>query len=461
MNTDYFKYLLHTNRNLIAILFMACFLVYPFMIFFVDRQSIHSQALDGVIWYCFIIMILTFCIPVYMQNKRLKKRSVDTFYALPVRKESMVKTEMLFGLFLIFAPWIVNYFLGIAQYWIKEGALASGKEFIILAVCLIYGFVQYSINYFLAGKCNNTLDGIITIIAYFGLPVVIYVAAGAFIDSNTVGINAYDVINFSNMSVYGAMYSLVFYLVYLVRYPGMFLNFPLGYGFCLLQILLGIFACMQACRDYVKKPLEDAEQKTTSPWSYRFLIPVNCLLYLSVATYNNGIPWMVIVSVLVFLGYLAATFVSNRAIKITSRSVLFFAAVLLAMNVFTYIFRSNKAFGLNETFPNNYAYVEISLYLHSSLEDGSLQAAETIPADESHREIITAIQDLQLICIDRFYEGQDNGIGSIWVSYKDVFNKTIRSYNYLITKGDEKELIELLKKQGYEVQFHGWDTKSE
>ena len=114
MNKVYFKYLLHTNRNIIAVLFMTCFLIYPFMIFFVDRQMFYSQALDACIWYSFILMILTFCIPIYMQNKRLKKKSVDTFYSLPIKKEKMYHTEMIFGLFLVFVPWVFNYLLGIS-----------------------------------------------------------------------------------------------------------------------------------------------------------------------------------------------------------------------------------------------------------------------------------------------------------------------------------------------------------
>lgn len=457
MNRDYFKYLLHTNRNLLTVLLVVCFLVYPFMIFFVDRQLMHSQALNGCIWYCFVIMILTFCIPIYMQNKRLKKRSVDTFYALPIKKEKMVRTEIFFGLFLIFIPWILNYFLGIGQYWIKEGSWAFGNEFLILAVCLLYGFVQYSINYFLVGKCNNILDGIITVIAYGGLPLVIFIVANAFVDANTVGIRSYDVINFANMSVYGAMYSLVYYFANVLRYSGAVLHFPIGSFFAGVQILLGILAYMKACKDYVVKPLEEAEQKTTSIWSYRFLIPVNCLLYLSLATYNNGIPWVVVVSVLVFLGYLTATFVSNREIRISSKSVLLFAVILIGMNLFTYVFRENRAFGLNEVFPKNYSHVEISLFLYS-YED---QNHSRIDANVTENEIIEAIQLLQHHCVERFYTDQGVTIGSIWISYQDSYDKEIRSYRYSITKGDEEILLELLEKYGYESETHSWDTKIE
>ncbi len=457
MNKVYFKYLLHTNRNIIAVLFMTCFLIYPFMIFFVDRQMFYSQALDACIWYSFILMILTFCIPIYMQNKRLKKKSVDTFYSLPIKKEKMYHTEMIFGLFLVFVPWVFNYLLGISQYWIKEGSLASGKEVLILIACLIYGFIQYSMNYFLVGKCNNVLDGVITLFAYDFLPVVIFVVAGSFIDMNTVGINAYDVVNFANMSVHGAMYSLVYYFIYRLHYSTLFLNFPIGFLFLLLHCILGILAYREAWRDYVCKPLEEAEQKTTSAWSYRFLIPIYCMLYLSLATYNNGIEIMTITGVLVFLGYLAATFVSNRAIKISARSLVFFASVLLVMNIFTYVFRENKAFGLNEMFPTDYAYVDLDLYINLYDEQKNIQADVSL----SDEEIITSLQDLQRVCIDRFYEGQGETIGSLLISYKDSHGKKICNYNYSITKGDEEELLELLKKSGYEIEITDWDIKVE
>ncbi len=130
------------------------------------------------------------------------------------------------------------------------------------------------------------------------------------------------------------------------------------------------------------------------------------------------------------------------------------------MNAITYIFRENHAFGINESFPEDYDAVEVRMYLYNYLEEGNLQANAIIENLDYNEEIIEAIQNLQVSCIDRFYEGQGVTVGSLWISYENAAGKNIRSFSYSISKGDEEKLLDLLEKNGYEIEIHSWDTKS-
>ena len=60
----------------------------------------------------FELIVLAFVVPVYCFSFKMQKRSVDFYYALPLKKEKLYAVKLLVGALLVLVPYTVAYFGG-------------------------------------------------------------------------------------------------------------------------------------------------------------------------------------------------------------------------------------------------------------------------------------------------------------------------------------------------------------
>ena len=63
---------------------------------------------------CAILLVLCFVAPVMQYSYRMKKRSVDLWYSLPVTRTKLMLVRTIGGLALVLIPYILSYWLGFA-----------------------------------------------------------------------------------------------------------------------------------------------------------------------------------------------------------------------------------------------------------------------------------------------------------------------------------------------------------
>ena len=114
ININYFKYLLKKDYKIILILFLGIFFLFPL-------QVIIDEPIYNEIWYSYneseyivigeilsfsslcltsstiIILILGIFTPLVMRHMYITRKQCDTYYALPIKKETLYQTTYLFG----------------------------------------------------------------------------------------------------------------------------------------------------------------------------------------------------------------------------------------------------------------------------------------------------------------------------------------------------------------------------
>ena len=75
----------------------------------IKNKFVYSPNLSFVVG---LGMCLTYLVPVMVYSFKMKKRSVDCYYALPLKKEKLYLAETLVGLCLVLIPFTVAYWGG-------------------------------------------------------------------------------------------------------------------------------------------------------------------------------------------------------------------------------------------------------------------------------------------------------------------------------------------------------------
>lgn len=178
----YFVYELKKNAFTIGCLTLIAVIVYLTPILCRSGYDLirHDSA---CLWVSSVIGgALALLVPVWIFQYKMKKRSVDLYYSLPLSRTGILAVKFLIGLIAVCIPYAVSYWLGAFVVMAKAAADIRIAAFnavyylphfflMILLNCMIF-----SISAFAFTRANSTLDGILFVaFLIFAAFLVVYV----------------------------------------------------------------------------------------------------------------------------------------------------------------------------------------------------------------------------------------------------------------------------------------------
>lgn len=130
---------------------------------------------SGLACYAILLCVLCTVAPVMQFSYRMKQRSVDLWYSLPITRKQLVLVRTLAGLLLVFVPFTIAYWPGVAIVAMRINELASSVrgfhfQYIHYLSCfaqmLLLGTCLFGVNAFLFTRGNSMFDGIFFILGW-------------------------------------------------------------------------------------------------------------------------------------------------------------------------------------------------------------------------------------------------------------------------------------------------------
>ena len=116
--------------------------------------------------YAVILCILCTVIPVLQFSYRMKQRSVDLWYSLPITRKQLTLVRTAGGLVLTLAPFTLAYWLGV----VTVAFLGAHFHYIFYlaayGLLLLLGAGLFGVNAFLFTRGNSVFDGIVFVAAW-------------------------------------------------------------------------------------------------------------------------------------------------------------------------------------------------------------------------------------------------------------------------------------------------------
>ena len=307
-------FLYEFKRNLLPLVIFSVISVALCVIFpmSVTLSNLNGKAINSCLeMFVPVLCVLCTVTPVMQCSYRMRRRSVDLWYALPVSRTELLFVRTVIGLALALIPYTLGYWLGASVV-----ALRASVSFIwylpCFAVTLLLGVGLYGVNAFLFTRADSIGDGLFFIAAWACILPAFLLAFGS-IGLDFVNRPFVDGVNLSGL------FSSAF------TYSGMawgatpFDNLICGKGVdtaTLIRICVAVgIAAAEAVAAFLllfsfaeRDKAEQAEQISSSWWGYRILIPVYvvCLMcYIPPRFQWGDIFLMVIILVGAFIGFFA------------------------------------------------------------------------------------------------------------------------------------------------------------
>ena len=108
-----------------------------------------------------ILGVLCYIVPILQFSYRMKTRSTDLWYSLPVKRGALLLQRLLAGLLLVFVPYAVSFAAGVAVIAFRDNLFAMGYYAGYFAALIPAGLALFGINCFLFTRASSIIDGII------------------------------------------------------------------------------------------------------------------------------------------------------------------------------------------------------------------------------------------------------------------------------------------------------------
>lgn len=265
-----------------------------------------------------VLFILCFIEPAIIFSFKMKRTAFEKEKTHPISKNNLYFVRFIMGYFEIILPFTFAYFLSIIVFFGFIGVF-SWFGFITYLVFHILGSLIYSFFTFFYLRANNIIDGFVLM----GLGFISVMLLGnaivylfSLMGGNKISVFLYD---------FNPYYLLQLVAMYVAEGSNVFHTSTIIIMVILLAILGATLAGVILLRDDFK--VENANQKTTSWFGYKTLIP---LTLIPAIVFKNavGLPIYYFYGVLVFaLTYLAYA-LAYRKFIFTKKGFKIFAAVL-------------------------------------------------------------------------------------------------------------------------------------
>ncbi len=175
----YLKYELKKNIWTFCLLTAICTILYvaelsskPFI------NSYNGEPLSPSLSVVVVAMtLLTFIVPVLTYSFKMNKRSIDGYYALPLKREKLYLVKTIVGLLLVFVPFTIAYWCGFIVLLFRSHLFQLVWYLPAYFGFLLFGLCAYGLNAFVFTRGNRVWDGIVLMMTYafIGLLIVGYI----------------------------------------------------------------------------------------------------------------------------------------------------------------------------------------------------------------------------------------------------------------------------------------------
>lgn len=257
---------------------------------------------------CTILLDLCFVVPVMQYSYRMKKRSVDLWYSLPITRTRLMLVRTLGGLALVLIPYTLSYWLGFAVIACSENVFELSQYVPLFFASIGVGVLLYFVNSFLFTRANTVRDGILFLLIWNLAPVLPFLTIGARLSVSGILSKSYLFFPLTpTFSVFG-------YFSALIR--GDSSSIPYAWFLFTLAGLEGAAACFGLFYTAKRHRAEDAGQLSSSAFGYKVLIPFCVLLTVAIFPVEGTQSFYYLYYAMILIGGLISYFIYRRSFRL-------------------------------------------------------------------------------------------------------------------------------------------------
>jgi hypothetical protein len=237
-----------------------------------------------------------------MYSFKMKKRSVDAFYSLPIKREKIMLAKTLVGLLLVLIPYTIAYWAGFLTVCCRENYFRLGYYVPGYFGGVLFGVCLYGVYAFSFTRSNRVSDGIIYMLAYtfIGGLLARSIVLNFELVPQAGALEPYDFISFAGLDVFGGnIDNLICGDV--VTWRAITFVVPIVYAVLSYTLLFVLVK---------KEKGEDAEQISLSRFGYRTLIPLYIIAFMSMNRNGSLLNFF-----LILIGAVVTTVAYTRKIR--------------------------------------------------------------------------------------------------------------------------------------------------
>lgn len=311
MTMRYFKYELKKSIWPTIILTILGILIYIPALASNDFVNPRNPIINLGLIASFLGMACT-AVPIYELSYLMKKRSIDEYYSLPIKRSILITTKFLSGFLKILISYTIAFFLGLFVIIVKGHNLSIQYYFPYYLFSVILGFSLYAFNSFVYSRANTIIDGLIFINLYSTIFIFV-VGTVHRIFSNVFAY--YSIKNIISSQSFSPLIFLTQYYDNLIRY-GSGNNEIMWFSYIMWLIIGALSVCGLVYSTKIDKA-ERSEQISESYFGYRVLIPTYLISVILFANLNpfDSVVMFFLVSILYGAG-LVGYIIYRRTFKL-------------------------------------------------------------------------------------------------------------------------------------------------
>ena len=318
MNRKYFKFLLKDHK--IAVLFFGVLFIGISLTPFIDTYN-KADSLSTSMTISFILaLLLTYALPILLLAFIHRKRSVDLYLSLPIKRSEQIKTILLFA-FCVTAVFYLG--AGLLQI-ILSGAVCLGNVLKILLLGLVSIAVMLIFNSLLYLIGNNLFDSIVIAGAYTILPFQLLLSLNSFSSELLAGYTGgFDLLE--DLYILLSPASMLGYNILRLTENIKSADVHIRMLYLILPVIIAGLSVYGLKKEFVERKSERAEQLSDGIFAYPAIINAYAFLILlmfAAAVVAEGFKNMIVFYLLLLFVYVVAMFIYRREIKFKPRSVM-------------------------------------------------------------------------------------------------------------------------------------------
>ena len=278
---------------------------------------------------CTILLDLCFVVPVMQYSYRMKKRSVDLWYSLPITRTKLMLVRTLSGLALVLIPYALSYWLGFAVIACSENVFELSQYVPLFFASIGVGVLLYFVNSFLFTRANTIKDGILFLLIWNMIPILPFLLF--YLRLHIVnGIFGEPYLFFPLTPTF----SVFDYFSDLIR--GDSSSIPYAWFLFTLAGLEGAAACFGLFYTAKRHRAEDAGQLSSSAFGYKVLVPFCIVIAVSIFPVLDTQSFYYLYYAMILIGGLISYFIYRRSFRLKKQDLLsmacsFVGGILLSL----------------------------------------------------------------------------------------------------------------------------------
>lgn len=154
----YFLYELKKN------VYPLCAIAFIMTVAYILPLAVSEYPEEYILLLPIYVGITAIAVPVWLNFYKMKKRSIDLYYSLPVSRRKIISVRYLIGLIAVFAPYTLAFWLGALVVACKMTTVYPVWFVPYYFLSLIPVYILYSFSAFAFTRANSFIDGIVFIV---------------------------------------------------------------------------------------------------------------------------------------------------------------------------------------------------------------------------------------------------------------------------------------------------------